>query len=131
MGIQREKISHYGVSEALASRNTDGTGASIDTQDCNALGFLVHSDARAANTFNVKIQESNDASTWTDADSKFVFLNSGTYGANGVNVSTAGVQKLAYIGDKRYARLSIDVTGSPRVSAVALKDILRYSPDNA
>jgi hypothetical protein len=104
----------------------DVNSASVDCQDINSLAFLVAVAAFAfsgANKIALKLQESDDNSTWADVSEVY----EGT-APNPIVLDEAGKgdksHLVEYRGGKRYARLVLDVSGTVSVamSAVAISN---------
>lgn len=131
-----------------ATVKTSVNGPTIDTFDYEAvviaidLGPTGDTLSGAAN-FEFDLQVSNDGTTWTPATDAFTLYALGT--ANGaqntgamalVNASSANPQVVTagYIGNERYLRVSVVVTGTMAngtpMSAVAILGCGRHKPAN-
>jgi hypothetical protein len=93
------------------AKTTTFNSASVDMQDFRSLVFLLHVGVLTDGTFTPKLEESDDDSTFTDVAAADV---EGTLAAAADGVS----QYVGYKGVKRYARLTVTVTGSPSTGCV-------------
>ena len=101
-------------------------GASVDIAGFHALLFLVQSGTITDGAYDLKLQESDDASAWSDVSSDEQ-LGSPDYALADDNV----VKRIGYIGKKRYVRLVItasSVTSGGVFSAIALKAQPLHAP---
>ena len=106
--------------------NTAWQTASIDVQGFDSLKFLIAIGAilDADAVFTVLMQESDDATTFTDvADADMVSQTPGTAPetAAGFQFDDDGeVRKIGYIGSKRYAKLYVTGATNTGVANIAI-----------
>lgn len=108
-----------------AVKTAAGDGETIDRKDYDALLFVINTGAIAGDgDFGVKVQESADSSTWTDADADDVL------GSAPATLAATSAYRLSYIGSKRYVRLAITKEGGTSIalSAVAIQSLPRIAP---
>jgi hypothetical protein len=86
-------------------RNAAATGATIDTQGYMSVGFVVSVDAITDGTHTVKVQESDDGTSWSDVDPSQL---DGAF----VALTANSVQYAFYTGYKRYVRGASSSTGT-------------------
>lgn len=113
----RDIINNVGVVQALAPAVQAAAvdGATIDTLGFDSIGFAINTGAIAGSgDFGVKVQESDDGTTFTDAAASAV---QGTVPAT---LEASKAYKLGYIGFKRYARLSLTKAGGTSIAAGAV-----------
>jgi hypothetical protein len=113
------------VALAPADQAASITGAAIDTQDADAIAFIVSTGAiTGAGAFGVKLQESDTTNSgdFTDADASIVDSNAPA------TLAASAVYKLGYRGFKRYARVALTKASGTSIvaGAVAVKDPLNY-----
>lgn len=103
----------YGVAPIAKTATTNGTGIDLANYGSNMLTFAfgVCTDG----TFALKIQESDDNSTFTDvaAADQIGSLSNVTSSSGG-----GATQSVGYIGAKRYVRHVFTVTGAPATGCV-------------
>lgn len=99
-------------------------GTGIDTAGAEAaLIILTNGAATAAAT--VKVQESDDNSTFTDvADSDLIGLTGNT---SGVAQTASTIVKVSYVGTKRYVRVATTAGTAALFSANVVRAHLRYT----
>lgn len=95
-------------------------GAGVDLAGFESVLFLLQSVASAAGTYTVK--ESDDGETYTDAASTDVI------GTQGGSLTNGSVDKVGYIGSKRYATIELDLSADGVCSCVATKGHARRCP---
>ncbi|WGD32017.1 hypothetical protein AncyloWKF20_09445 [Ancylobacter sp. WKF20] len=123
----RDLVSNIGIVPAFAPavQSAAGDGLAIDLKGFNRVAFAINTGAIVGSgDFGIKVQESDDGSTFTDAAASAVL---GTVPAT---LAAASAYKLGYIGFKRYARLSLTKAGGTSIAlgAVALKGDPARSP---
>lgn len=106
---------------APALRAGSATGGAVDRLGHSALAFAVHAGAWTDGIHTVSADHSDDGSTWeaipaTDLVGTFPVVSSG---------STDEATKLVgYIGDRRYVRAKVAVSGSPATGATVGVDVV-------
>lgn len=110
-----------GMDIAAISSDTTTNGEIIDTQDFNALTFVMMVGTRTDGTYTLKVQEGDesDLSDAADADASDLV---GTLSDTAVSASN-GLSKVGYVGNKRYVRASVvstSVTTGATVGVVAV-----------
>lgn len=116
----RDLVSNIGIVPAIAPavQSAAADGIAVDLKGFNRVAFAINTGAIVGSgDFGIKVQESDDGSTFTDAAASAVL---GTVPATLV---AASAYKLGYIGFKRYARLAITKAGGTSIAlgAVAIK----------
>lgn len=100
---------------APAVQSAAADGAAIDLRGFNRVAFVVNTGAIVGSgDFGVKVQESDDGSTFTDAAAA---VAQGTVPATLV---AASAYRLGYVGYKRYARLSLTKAGGTSIALGAV-----------
>jgi hypothetical protein len=99
--------------DALASlvptgnRTATANGTGIDLQGYDGALVVINADTITDGTHTPKVQESDDNSSFSDVASTDLV------GTALVAITAASVQRIAYVGIKRYIRVVVTVTGSP------------------
>lgn len=109
------------LNTAAIATSTTTNGVIIDTQDFNALTFVLNVGARTDGTFTPNLQH-GDASDLSDAATVPADDIVGTYAGGAINTAQT-VKKLGYVGNKRYVRLQVvstSVTSGATVGATAV-----------
>lgn len=90
-------------------RTATASGATVDRAGFRKAMFVVHAGTVTDGTFTLDPEESDDGSSWSNIDS------ADRVGSFTAITSSAddGVQQVGYIGEKRYVRCNVTVTGSP------------------
>lgn len=120
------KSVHYIIApvqlSAPAARTTTVTSSKFDreAQDTlaapyEALEILLETGAWTDGTFTPKLQESSDDSTYTDVAAANQL---GTFTAISSSAGQNSIQRVAYVGTKRYVKCVVTVTGSPATGMV-------------
>jgi hypothetical protein len=104
---------------AAITSNTTTNGSSVDLLGYNSATFVISSGARTDGTFTPLVVDSDDNSTFTAVDDKFLI------GLESEAVISAAntLRKIGYVGQKRYIRLSIvstSVTSGATLGASAI-----------
>ncbi|MEW9838085.1 hypothetical protein [Mesorhizobium marinum] len=111
---------------APAVQSASINGAVVDLLDCNGVTFFVNTGAIVgAGDFTAKVQESDESgSGFTDVAAGDLV------GAFSASLSADGVEKVGYIGNKRYARVVLTKNGGTSIAAgaVAVKGHLAVRP---
>lgn len=137
--MNRERVTHKTVASLRAPATLDATGSSayVDTQGYDAAEVVVHhgdvTAAAGANNLALKLQHADAtpgaAGSYEDVPAADL---RGTFALleNGV---TAGVQRVAYVGGKRYLRLVATETGTAAavVGVLAVLELSDREPANA
>jgi hypothetical protein len=102
-----------------------GNGTGIDLQGAEAALIVIPTGPFGGTgpTASYKVQESDDNSTFTDvADTDLIGVTGNT---SGVALAASAVQKVSYIGNKRYVRVALSaVAGTSPVIRVG-GDVVR------
>src|SRR4051812_5540596 len=91
---------------APAARTTTASGTGVDLQDFDAAMVVFHPGAITDGTHAPSVEESDDDSTYTA-------VAAGDLHGTLANLAANTVQRVGYLGTKRYIRAKITVTGSP------------------
>lgn len=113
----RDLYHNLGVVLALtpAVKTAAGDGATIDLKGCNSVAFVVNTGAIAgAGDFGIKVQHSDNGTDYVDAPAGTFFSNAPA------TLAATSAYKLGYIGDKRYARVSLTTAGGTSIAAGAV-----------
>lgn len=88
---------------AAADGDTAEAGSAIDTLGFNSVLFVATADYSATDTakYVLSMQDSDDNSTFTAVDDKFII------GPSAPLSGAANVQKIGYIGARRYVKLVV------------------------
>jgi hypothetical protein len=100
----------YVTSVAPLIRTTSVNGSGVDLANYGGNAFAFVCGANTDGTHTPKLQDSADNSTFSDV---VAADQVGTLSALAANT----IQKVSYIGSKRYVRAVITVTGSPSTGA--------------
>ncbi len=92
----------------LRTATVSGTG--IDLAGVNSNMFVFAAGANTDGTHTPKLQDSADNSTWAD-------VAAADQVGSLIAIAANSVQKVSYIGSKRYVRQVVTVTGSPATGA--------------
>lgn len=109
----RDLVRNIGVRQAIAPavQASAADGTTVDLLGFNSVAFAINTGAIAgAGDFGVKVQESDDGSTFNDAAASAVL------GSVPTTLVAASTYKLGYIGFKRYTRLSITKAGGTSIA---------------
>jgi hypothetical protein len=93
------------ASFAPAARTASANGTAVDLAGFNASLILINAGTITDGTHTPKLQESDDNSTFTDVDSSDLL---GSFAA----LTSNSIQKVGYIGNKRYLRAVVTVSGA-------------------
>lgn len=113
----RDLISNIAALPALAPavQSAAGNGIAVDLKGFNRVALLVTTGVIAGSgDFGVKLQESDDGSTFADADASAVL------GAVPATLAAASTYKLGYVGFKRYVRLALTKAGGTSIALGAV-----------
>lgn len=122
--MQRDISQNLKVSQILdpATLTADANSSSVDSQGFRSL-MLVANIGESGDTLSssvkieLEVEESSDNSTWTDvADADLIDAvsgtNDGTFALIDAPAEDDSVYKVGYIGDKRYVRVVVNLTGT-------------------
>ena len=90
-------------------RTTTASGSTVDRSGYTRAMFLAHVGTVTDGTFTFDPEHSDDGSTWSNIDSADL---SGSFTAATSSADDV-VQQVGYLGDKRYLRCNLTVSGSP------------------
>ena len=107
---------------APATYKTNQTGTGVDLRGYESALAIVYSGVLTDGTHTPKIQESDDDVTYTDAAADDL---QGTF----ANISAGSIQRVGYIGGKRYIRIFAASSGATGAIYGAL--IMRGLPQHA
>jgi len=88
------------------ARTASANGTGVDLQGYDGALAIITADTITDGTHTPKLQESDDNSTFTDVGS------TDQVGTALVAITAASVQRIAYIGAKRYIRVVVTVSGA-------------------
>lgn len=88
------------------ARTASANGTGVDLQGYDGALVVVTADTITDGTHTPKVQESDDNATFTDVASTDLV------GTALVAITAASVQKIAYVGAKRYIRAVVTVAGA-------------------
>lgn len=120
----REFYSDAGAALALsaATRTADANGSSIDLRDYDSVLIVgvvgASGDTLSGSVYaEFEVEESDDASTWTDvADADLTNYvdgtNAGTFAVIDDAAEDDAIYMTSYIGDARYIRVVYNITGT-------------------
>lgn len=108
--MKRDLKSFLYVEQTLhpAARAATGTGTSVDTRTYDSAMAIVNFGAWTDGTHTPKLQESDDATTFTDVAAGDL---QGSFSAVSGTASQNAAQRVGYIGSKRYLRGFVTVAG--------------------
>ncbi|PTL55746.1 hypothetical protein [Paraconexibacter algicola] len=121
----RENALHQDPKTTLAPQSIGGavTGTGVDLAGCEAATIIVETGA-ASTVATIKVQESDDNSTFTDvADADLIGL---TGNPSGFATTASSIRKVAYVGGKRYVRVSTTAGSAALLSACVVRTRLRH-----
>jgi hypothetical protein len=147
MAALRELKNSLGVTSLLlpaANLTADTNSSSVDTRGFDSTMVVAHvgnsADVLSGSVFiELELEESDDDSVWNDcADidvldvSSETTTNTGTFALIDAPAEDSRPFKAAYIGNKRYVRLVVNVTGTHTsgtpISAVAVQGHAHQTP---
>lgn len=108
------------ISLAPAARNASANGTSADLAGYESCVVVFPTGTVTDGTHTPKLQESNDNSTWND-------VAAGDQSGTLVALTASSVQRVGYIGAKRYLRAVLTVSGAT-TGALSSALILRGYP---
>jgi len=94
---------------APAARAANATGSSVDLLGYGAAAVLAGFGAWTDGTHTPKLQESDNNTTWADVAA---IDQTGTFAAVSSAAGQNAVQKVSYIGNRRYIRAVLTVAGA-------------------
>ena len=105
-----------------ATRTTSANGSSADLQGYEGAEILVQAGAYTDGTHAFSLEESANDSTFTDVAAGDLLGSEPTVNASAGQNKT---YRFGYVGDARYIRVIVTVTGSPATGLLAGAVILR------
>jgi hypothetical protein len=97
---------------APAARTATANGSGVDLANCGQNLIIIQGGTRTDGTHLPTIEESSD-------NSAFSTVAAGDLAGDVlVAITTDSIQKVSYIGTKRYIRVRVTVSGSPATGAV-------------
>lgn len=108
--MNRDLVSQLGAIVSIVPGG-DGAGSGADLRDFDSAAVLLSADA-AAVADPVKLEESDDAETWSDVAAEDIL-------GDPLAVVQSGTTMVGYRGSKRYLRANV-TTSAGNVSAVIL-----------
>jgi hypothetical protein len=116
------------LSLAPAARTASANGTAVDLLGYGTAAVLVTFGAWTDGTHTPKIQESGDGSTgWTDVAAEDL---AGSFTAVSSTAGQNAVQRVSYIGNRRYIRPVLTVAGAT-TGGIASAMVLRGAPASA
>lgn len=113
----RDLYSNIGAVPALAPavQSAAANGLAVDLHGFESVCFVVNTGAVAGSgDFGVKVQESDDGSTFTDADAGVVDSNAPA------TLAADSTYRIGYRGFKQHVRLALTKAGGTSVAAGAV-----------
>lgn len=110
-----------------AVRTSTTSGATVDRLGFTRAMFIAHIGTVTDGTFAFDPEESDDGSTWSNiaaADLSTAFVNA-------TSSADDTVQRVSYLGEKRYLRCNVTVTGSPSTGGPIGVTVLKAGPRQA
>lgn len=104
----RDLRSEIDVVNSLApdgDRTSSANGSGVDLANCDSAVIVFHAGTITDGTHTPKVQESDDNATFTDVAAADLI---GTLS----NITSNSMQRVSYIGSKRYVRAVVSVTGA-------------------
>lgn len=109
-----------GLNTAAISSNTTTNGVIIDTLGYGALAFVLNVGARTDGSYTLALTHGDDSGLSDGAAPDASDIN----GAASAVTSAQTLQKLGYVGNKRYVRASVVSTGVTSGATVGVTAIL-------
>ena len=116
-----------GLAQGTINSNTDTNGASIDKSGFLNVLWFIYSQTITDGAYVLKVQDSPDGSTWTDASSEDTLGETTNFVASEDNT----VKRIGYNGAEKYARVVLTSTGTTTggvFSGVAVKSSPAHGP---
>lgn len=108
-----------------AARAATGTGTAVDLQGYSSAMAVVNFGTWTDGTHTPSLQHSDDGTTYSDAGTDGALQ--GTFAAASSTATDRGVQRVGYIGSKRYVRGLLTVSGGT-TGALSSFNIVRGHP---
>lgn len=115
------------VSLAPAARNASANGAAVDLQGYDAAMALAHFGTWTDGSHTPSLEESDDGTSFTAIASNDL---QGAFAAVTSAAGNSSIQRVGYLGRKRYVRAVMTVSGAT-TGAVAAIAIVRGVPHRA
>lgn len=124
--LDKEIATSVSIAPALSDASANGTG--VDLTGFGTAAVVLVAGTITDGTHAVKLQDSDDNSTWADVSSgnrtgSFTSLTSSSGGG--------ATQEVGYLGIKRYLRVVTTVTGSPATGGVYGAVVVKGAPRKA
>lgn len=116
--------SDYVNSLAPASRTATTNGTGVDLQGFEGAEIIITAGTITDGTHAPKLQESDNGSTFADVSSSDLL---GTFS----NITSNSTQKVGYVGNKRYIRVVVTVSGATTggvYAAIVRRGLARHEP---
>jgi len=107
------------------NRTATVNGTGIDLQGYDGALVIINADTITDGTHTPKVEESADNSAWNDAAAADLV------GTALVAITAASVQKISYVGAKRYIRVTVTVAGTTtggKYNAVVVRGLASQQP---
>ena len=106
--ISKNLLATISIDPQTISSDTTTNGTGVDVRDYDgAMVVFQSNDAITDGAFALKLQESDDDSTYTDVDSSEQIRTLSNFSS-----SAEGIQQVGYVGNKRYLRPVITTTST-------------------
>jgi len=106
--ISKNLLATISIDPQTISSDTTTNGTGVDVRDYDgAMVVFQSNDAITDGAFALKLQESDDDSTYTDVDSSEQIGTLANFSS-----SAEGIQQVGYVGNKRYLRPVITTTST-------------------
>jgi hypothetical protein len=108
-----EMKSELAMTQSLtpAARTASANGAGVDLANCGRNMIVVAAGAVTDGTHTPAVQESDD-------NSSFTAVAAADLAGSLVAITANSVQRVGYLGAKRYVRVAVTVTGSPSTGGI-------------
>jgi hypothetical protein len=124
--ISKNLLAAISIDPQTISSDTTTNGTGVDVRDYDGVMVLFQSnDTVADGAYALKIQESDDDSTYTDVDSSEQIGTLSNFSS-----SAEGTQQIGYVGNKRYVRPVITST-STSSGGIFVATVIRGLPHAA
>lgn len=107
------------------NRTATVNGTGIDLQGYDGALVIINADTITDGTHTPKVEESADNSAWNDA------VATDLVGTVLVAITAASVQRICYVGAKRYIRVTITAAGTTtggKYNAVVVRGLAAQQP---
>ena len=110
-----DKEISVGISIVSALKTTTANGTGVDLLGFSQAAAVSVAGAITDGTHALKLQDSDDNSTWADVASEQL---SGAFTNLTSSAGGSAAQEVGYLGSKRYLRAVATVTGSPSTGGI-------------